>query len=358
MIATFIWFIVILSVIVISHEFGHFMIARVHGIRVKEFDVGMGPTLASFTKGETKFALKLLPLGGACIFDGEDVLPGDDQEEGDKAPELDEHSFRKAKVWHRIATVFAGPFFNFILAMLFAMIIVSNVGTDLPVVQGITEGRAAEEAGLLEGDVILSINNERIHVWRDITLISYLNAGEGLKIDYQRGSEKLSTTLYPTYSEEEGRYYIGIEGGTAYKECKGLELFKYSWYELLFNFRNTFKSLKQLVLGRLSRDDVSGPVGIAQVVGESYDAAKEYGVKSVVLTMMNIAMLLSVNLGVINLLPLPALDGGRLIFLFIEVVRGKPVPAEKEGIVHLIGIILFFILTIFVLFNDISRFFR
>lgn len=364
MVATLIWFIIILSVIVISHEFGHFFIARLHGISVKEFDVGMGPTLASFTKGGTKFALKLLPLGGACIFDGDDMLPEnlreekEEDEDIEEKPQSEDKSFRSANVWHRIATVFAGPFFNFIIAMLFAMIIVANSKTDLPTVMGITEGRAAEAAGLQTGDVIVSINGEKIHVWRDISLISYLNAGEGLKIVYSRNGEKHETTLYPTYSEEDGRYYIGIEGGTDLVECKGLDLFKYSWYELLFNFRNTFKSLKQLVLGRLSRDDVSGPVGIAQVVGESYDTAKEYGIKTVVLTMMNIAMLLSVNLGVINLLPLPALDGGRLIFLFIEVVRGKPVPAEKEGIVHLIGIILFFILTIFVLFNDISRFFR
>ena len=110
--------------------------------------------------------------------------------------------------------------------------------------------------------------------------------------------------------------------------------------------------------GNLSRDDVAGPVGVAKIVGDSYDSVKDYGFSSVLFTMMNIAMLLSVNLGILNLLPLPALDGGRLVFLLIEVVRGKPVPPEKEGVVHLIGIILFFILTIFILFNDIMKFFR
>lgn len=351
MLATIIWFLIILSIIVVSHEFGHFILARSHGIRVKEFDVGMGPTLASFKRGETVFALKLLPLGGACIFDGEDTIDPKEQV-------LDEHSFRNAKVWSRISTVFAGPFFNFIIAMLFAMIIVANCGTDLPTVSGLTEGRPAVNSGLSVGDTIVSINGEKIHVWRDITLISYLNEGEGLEIEYMHGGVLKSTIIYPQFSNEEGRFFIGIEGGNNYMECKGLNLFKYSWYELVFNFRNTLKSLKQLVLGKLSRDDVSGPVGIAQVVGESYDVAKDYGTKSVVLTMMNIAMLLSVNLGVINLLPLPALDGGRLVFLFIEVIRRKPIPAEKEGLVHLIGIVCFLLLTIFVLFNDISRFFR
>lgn len=360
MLATIFWFIIILSVIIISHEFGHFLIARVNGIRVVEFDVGMGPTILSFTKGETKFALKALPIGGACIFDGMTELEADPslKKDGDEEPvEADEHAFKNANVWSRISTVLAGPVFNFIIAIIFAMIIVAECGTDLPTVQGLTEGRPAIDSGLSVGDTIVSINGEKIHVWRDITLISILNSGEGLEIEYLHDDETKTTTIYPQYSEEEGRYFIGIEGGTDYMDCKGLTLFKYSWYELVFNFRNTLKSLKQLVLGKLSRDAVSGPLGVAQVVGESYDVAKDYGMSSVVLTMMNIAMLLSVNLGVINLLPLPAIDGGRLVFLLIEVVRGKPVPAKYEGIVHLIGFILLFLLMIVVLFNDIMKFF-
>ncbi|MBO7334396.1 MAG: RIP metalloprotease RseP [Lachnospiraceae bacterium] len=359
MLATIIWFIIILSVIVISHEFGHFIIARANGIRVNEFDVGMGPTLFSFTKGETKFALKLLPIGGACIFDGMAELEDPKASEGEDGEnkEYDEHAFKNANVWSRIATVLAGPFFNFIIAMIFAMIIVNQCGTDLPTVQGLTEGRPAIDSGLSVGDTIVRINGEKIHVWRDITLISILNDGEPLTIEYLHDGETKTTSLVPLYSEEEGRFFIGIEGGTDFMDCKGLNLFKYSWYELVFNFRNTLKSLKQLVIGKLSRDAVSGPLGVAQVVGESYDVAKDYGARSVILTMMNIAMLLSVNLGVINLLPLPAIDGGRLVFLLIELVRGKPVPAKYEGIVHLVGFVLLFILMIVVLFNDITKFF-
>lgn len=352
MVISIIWFILILSVIVISHEFGHFLLARVNGIHVVEFAVGMGPSLFHFDKKGTRFSLRLLPLGGACIFEGEDGL--NSSEEND---EVREHGmkFTDANVWARISSVFAGPFFNFVIAFIFAMIIVASCGSDLPTVQGLTEGRPAIESGLQVGDLITTINGEKIHVWRDISLISILNTGEELTIGYKRGEETGTVSFTPEYSAEEDRYYMGIEGGTNYIECKGLSLFKYSWYELIFNFRNTLKSLKSLILGKLSADNISGPVGIAQVVDESYDMAKDYGVSSVILTMMNLAMLLSVNLGVINLLPLPALDGGRLVFLLIEVVRGKPIPPEKEGIVHLIGIILFFLLTIFVLFNDIRR---
>lgn len=356
-----VWFIIILSVLILSHEFGHFIIARANGIRVLEFTMGFGPTLLSFKKKGTKFALKLLPFGGACVFDTD--MPGEKPAEIKPEEEMTDEdmpqgiAFREAGVWARIGTVFAGPFFNFILAFLFALIIVAKTGSDLPVIQGLTDGRPAVESGLSVGDTITKINGERIHVWRDISLISILNDGEELTIEYDRNGEKGTVSFAPVYSEEDGRYYIGIEGGTTYVECKGFDLFKYSWYEMVFNFRNTLKSLKQLVLGKLSKDDVAGPVGVAQIVDENYDVAKDYGVSAVILTMMNIAMLLSVNLGVINLLPLPALDGGRLVFLFIEIIRGKPVPPEKEGIVHLIGIVFFFLLMIFILFNDVMRLF-
>ncbi len=341
------WFILILSVLIISHEFGHFILARVNGIKVIEFSMGMGPTIFSFTKSGTKFSLKLLPIGGACVMEGEDGIASDSEAKG--------ISFREADLLSRISVVIAGPMFNFILAFLFSMIIVSYTGIDLPVIQGLTEGFPAAESGLQEGDLMLSVNGEAIHLWRELILDSRLNDGETVTIEYLRDGEKGVATFKPEFVAEENRYRFGIEGGTAYEDCKGFALFKGSYYELRFNFLNTLKGLKSMILGKVSRDSIAGPVGVAQVVDETYDEVKEYGVAAIVLTMMNIAMILSVNLGVINLLPLPALDGGRLVFLLVELVRGKPVPPEKEGLVHFVGIILFFALTIFVLFNDISR---
>lgn len=368
---TLLWFLIILSVVVISHEFGHFIVARMNGIRVIEFDVGMGPTLFHFTRKGTRFCLKALPLGGACVFDGMEIdteaiknAKKDDGGENEEEIVEDvitkvggktEKSFREASVWSRIATVLAGPCFNFILGMIFAIIIVSFCGSDLPVISGLTEGRPAATSGLSVGDTITKINGESVHIWRDITLISILNSGEELTVEYLHDGNKQVTNITPAYSDADNRYYIGIEGGNQYIQCKGFSLFKYSWYELRFNFNNTLKSLSSLIRGKLSMDNVAGPVGIAEAVGDNYVAAKEYGLLSVVLTMMNFAMLLSVNLGVLNLLPLPAIDGGKLVFMLIELVRGKPVPPEKEGIVHLIGIILLFLLTIFVFLHDIMR---
>ncbi len=351
-VASVVFFIIIFSVIVVAHEFGHFILAKANGIRVKEFAVGLGPNLLSFTKGETKYSLKLLPFGGACMFDGED---GIDMEKG-KEPEPG--SFLAANVWSRIACVAAGPIFNFILAFLFSLVLVAATGSDMPVLAEVTADSAAYEAGLQAGDVIKEINGENIHLFKEITLISMLNKGEPMEIVYERDGATYETTLHPVYHAEEGRYYMGIVGGADIYKSKGFELVKYSGYEVGYWAKATVKSLQMLVQGQLTKDDVAGPVGVAQLVGDTYTEAKEYGVSSVILSMMNIAILLSVNLGVFNLLPLPALDGGRLVFLLIEVIRGKPVPPEKEGIVHFIGLVAFMILMVFVLFNDISRLFR
>ena len=345
---TVILFIIIFGIVVLSHEFGHFLLAKLNGIHVVEFSVGMGPTILSFTKKETKYALKLLPIGGACMFEGEDGL---ETENGGG-----EGSFLKASVWARIATVVAGPVFNFILAFIVAIILVANSYMDTTVLTGVSEGGPAETAGLMEGDKIISINGEKTYVFRDISLMGMLNKGEPMQVAYERDGEKYSVELVPVYSEESAKYVMGIYGGN-YEEVEGIEVFKNAWYEMRYSVRATYKSLGLLITGQFSREDVAGPVGIANMVGETYDTAKEYGTKTVVLSMMNIVLLISVNLGVVNLLPLPALDGGRLVFLIIEVFRGKPVPPEKEGIVHFVGLVFFMILMVVVLFNDLANIF-
>lgn len=348
-----IFFIIIFSIIVISHEFGHFILAKANGIRVVEFAVGMGPVIASFTKGETKYSLKLLPLGGACVFDNEDGLG---LEEG-AVPE--EGSFLAANVWSRISCVVAGPLFNILLAFLFSIILVGYTGSDLPMLGEIAEDSAAEAAGLESGDIIKKINGEKIHLYRELTLFSLVNQGEPLEVVYERDGQQYETTLTPRYDETDGRYYMGVRGSeNGVISPKGFGLIRYSAYEVQYWMKVTYKSLSMMLHGKISRDDVSGPVGIAQAVGQTYEAAKPHGILSVIFSMMNIAILLSVNLGIVNLLPLPALDGGRLVFMIIEVFRGKPIPPEKEGMVHFIGIVCLMILMVFVMYNDITRLFR
>ena len=346
---TIVFFVLIFGVVVISHEFGHFLLAKLNGIHVVEFAVGMGPTIASFQKKETKYSLKLLPIGGACMFEGEDGVAQD-------AGEPQEGSFLKANVWSRISCVLAGPIFNFILAFLFSLFIVNTAAIDLPIISSIMEDGGAKEAGMEAGDIIVSIDGEKTYLYRDVALLSQLNKGQSAQFQYERDGEVFTTTVTPKYNEEDGRYLFGFTSGE-YTESKGLEMFKYAYYEMRYCVKATYKSLFMLVTGQLSRQDVAGPVGIANMVGETYEAAKPAGWMTVLLNMMYIAVILSVNLGILNLLPLPALDGGRLVFMLIEVVRGKPVPPEKEGIVHFVGMVAFMILMVFILFNDISNIF-
>ena len=227
MIRTIILFIIVFGLVVISHELGHFLIGRRNGIRVVEFSVGMGPTLFSFKKHGTKYSLKLLPLGGACMFDGEDGVEREQDQESGSADTPEGIAFTEAGVWSRIATVFAGPFFNFIFAFVIAVILSAFSGADLPTVGTVQEGSAAAEAGLQTGDVITKIGHEPIHFYREVSMISALNQGEEMKITYERNGEKAVTTLIPRYDENDMRYYMGITNGGEYLRCNPLQVFQY-----------------------------------------------------------------------------------------------------------------------------------
>ncbi len=349
---TLIWFIVIFGAVVIAHEFGHFLIAKMNGIHVVEFAVGMGPNLWSVKKGDTKYSLKLFPIGGACMFEGEDGLA---LKEGE---EPGEGSFLKASVWSRIATVVAGPFFNFILAFLVALVMVNMMVIRDPVATEVSEGGGAAAAGMENGDRILSLNGEKIDLFQEISLFMQLSyRGGEIEVEYERDGEKRSTVVVPQYDESMGMYLLGISNAD-FREPTGFGVFKYAWYEMRYSVKATYKSLGMLLRGQVSRKDVAGPVGIAvNVVGKTYEETKDAGWQSVLLNMLSIVLMLSVNLGILNLLPIPALDGGRLVFLLVEVVRGKPVPPEKEGMVHFIGLVFFMILMVFIFFNDLANIF-
>ncbi len=346
---SFILFLLIFCVLVVSHEFGHFIVAKMNGIHVVEFSVGMGPTLISFDKGDTKYSLKLLPLGGACMFEGEDGL--NMQTEGET-----EGSFTQANVWARIATVFAGPLFNFIIGVIIAMIMVSLIQITLPVIR-VAEDGAAIEAGLQDGDRIVALNGEKVYLFDELALFNRVNGGKTATVEFERNGQILETELTPKYDAASGSYLIGVYCDAVAEET-GIARLKYAWYEIRFCVQQTYKSLALLVQGQVKSNEMAGPVGIAvNVVGKTYEATKEYGALTVFINMLNITLLLTINLGILNLLPIPALDGGRLVFLFIEVIRGKPIPPEKEGMVHFVGLMFFMALMVFVFFNDLRNIF-
>ena len=348
-------FFLIFGLLVIVHEGGHFLIARSNNIRVKEFTIGLGPRIYHRKKGETEYSVRLLPFGGACIFDG--MYGMEDEDEDGEAIVIDKddaRAFPNAKVWSRIATVFAGPVFNFILAYLIALIVVAFTPWDYPVITAFTEDSAAQDAGLREGDMIVKIDNTRIYMASEARVISQFNDGEPYRMTVERDGERVEVTFDPRYSEEDDRYYMGIYFGETGR-ISGAQIIPYAGYAVRYYFTSTWRALGLLIRGRLGADALSGPVGMVQMVDETYEVTKAYGMPAVVLSMLELTLLLSVNLGVMNLLPVPALDGGRLLFLLLEVVRGKPVPPEKEGYVHLAGIITLALLMVFVLYNDIVR---
>lgn len=354
--------IIIIGVVVFIHEFGHFLLAKKNGVGVIEFSIGMGPRAISTVKNGTRYSIKWIPFGGSCQMLGDDNgIPDPDAETISDA----EHAFAGKSVWARIAIIAAGPVFNFLLAFVLAVIVVGFAGADKPILSGIIENYPADEAGLKAGDEIISINGSRVHLYREVVVYMSMNPGKTLELTVMRDGEKINTTLTPKYDEESNTYYMGVYFGGRYG-LKWYETFKYGLYEVRYNVITVIKSLGMIFTGDLPLTSFSGPVGMATTVNDIVEEVNETTqgqsfydrAMSMFLTLSNFVVLISANLGVMNLLPIPALDGGRLVFLIIEALRGKPVPRDKEAIVHVAGIIFLFAFMIFILFSDIFKAFN
>lgn len=338
----------VFGAIIFFHEFGHFLLAKKNGVYVNEFAVGMGPTLFSFQKKETKYSLKLIPMGGYCMMLGED----EDVE--------DEHSFSTKSVWARISVVVAGPVFNFILAFVLAIILIGFCGYDLPKISKFSDESPAKEAGLQVGDVITSYNGNRIYNYREVLVYTQLNqSGKDISLTVDRDGEELEFKFTPTKTDR--GYLMGIYAG---ERVKGnvLTVLKYSVLEVRYYIKTTFLSLEYLISGKLGFDKLSGPVGIVSMMNDTINQAKDsaQGNKSiaiinVILNMVNFCIMLSANLGVMNLLPLPALDGGRTLMLLIEAFFKKKMSADKEALMNTIGFMLLVGLMVIVMFQDIFK---
>ncbi len=338
--------IILFCVIILFHELGHLLLAKRTNIKVNEFCLGFGPTLVGFTRGETKYSIKLIPFGGACIMEGED-------EDSD-----DSRAFNNKSVWARISVVAAGPIFNFLMALIFSVIIIASIGIVRPVVSGVAEGYPAAEAGLEPGDEIVRLNSKHIHFFKEITMYTMFHEGDTVDVTYVRDGEKDVVTVVPVYDSEEDRYLFGIYGDNGYTKYGPARTILYGIYDVKYWIQYTLRSLEMLVTNQLSINDLSGPVGIVQTIGETYQESMESdGGFYAFLNMLNIGILISANLGVLNLLPIPALDGGRLVFLVIEAIRGKRIDPSKEGMVHFIGLMCLFGLMIIILVNDVRKLF-
>ncbi len=342
--------ILMFGIIVFVHEFGHFLFAKLNKIKVNEFAIGMGPAIAKWKKKETQYSLRCLPIGGYCLMEGE----AEDSK--------DENAFNTKSIPARLAVCFAGPFFNFILAFLLSIIICHFYMVDPPVLTEVLPGSAAEEAGLQEGDTIVKLNGSRIYTFREISVFRMVtDPAKPIKVTYERDGQRYDTTVTLKFDEESQSYMFGITSlGRSAKNF--LEELKYSLIEVRYQVKTTFMSLKMLFTGKASANDLMGPVGIGHVMSDVIDEAAEQSTPetralNVFLNIINFMVLISANLGVMNLLPIPALDGGRILFILAEAVVGKPIPRDKEAIVNGIGFVLLMLLMVFVFFNDITNLF-
>ncbi len=420
---------IIFGILVLIHEFGHFIVAKKNGVIVNEFSIGMGPRIFSHVaKSKTRYSIKLLPIGGSCAMLGEDE---DNEEEG---------SLNSKSIWARMAIVFAGPLFNFLLAFFLALIVIGLKGADVSYVTQVDKNSAAYEAGLREGDRIVKYNGAFANIGREIYLEEYVNPlnGENISVTYIRDGEKntiqyrpdtdkkyLVGMIYsPTDEEAEisqvtrgsAMSEAGVAVGDIVTEINGTKIttgkqlsdyieanpfsekeihitikrnnnlipvtvtpqmqevaqrgflynlartkqsvagtLKYSLIEVRYEITAVLKSLKMLVTGQVSANEISGPVGIVDIIGDTYTSTKSEGAAITILTLMNLAIMLSANLGVMNLLPIPALDGGRIFLYLVQIVTRRKIPKDKEGMIHFVGFIIMMALMLFLVFNDIRK---
>ena len=341
------WFVLILGSIVAIHEFGHFIFAKLANIYVYEFSIGMGKKIFGKKRknGETEFCVRAIPLGGYVMIAGEDV-------EDDKISK-DRQMCNKNFI-QRFLVLFAGPFNNFLFAFLILLVSAFIYGAVVttPYIGEVVEGYPAYEAGLESGDLLISIDGEKINDWDRALIKLQINGGEAVTFEVKKASGEIRKYVVDPMKvlDEEGNesYKFGI--ATKYdKEYGFFKSFGYAFKKTVSLFASMFDTLKYLFTGKVGVNQLSGPVGIYSIV----DSQAKQGLESV----LYLVAYLSINIGVINLLPFPAFDGGRILFLLIEKIFRKPVSKKVENIIHSIGFILIILLLIYVTFNDILRLF-
>lgn len=346
----------VFSFIVFIHELGHFLLARMGGIGVEEFAIGMGPKLWSMKKGDTVYSLRILPIGGFCAMLGEDSAGGGMSAEGAAVATNDPRAFNNRPLWARFLAILAGPVFNFILAFVFAVVLIGVSGqVTTTTIAKADPDYPAYQAGIREGDKLLKIDGKRILDSIEASTYIIIAKDNPVEVEVLRAGKRMKFTVTPKPVERNGRqiYLIGINYRVA--EPNFMEILGYALAKFLAMIKTTFFSLMALITGKVSLNMLSGPVGIVNEMSKSYGGLT---LAQFVAVFSSQVVLLSANLGVMNLLPIPALDGGRLVFLLFELVRGKPIDPKKEGYIHLAGFVLLMMLMVFIFYSDIMKLFQ
>lgn len=348
----------LLGILITVHEAGHFMAARITGIDVMEFSIGFGPKLVGWKskKYDTQFAIRAIPVGGYCAFYGEDDAEGKHID--------DPRAYNRQSVWKRMFSVVMGPGMNFILAFVVTVLyfwiggVAEVTGVD-PYIYQVAAAGPAYSAGLQDGDVIESINGVNMLDGTTDTLLNtiagYQESDGPMQMVIRRGDTTFETEMTPFWDEAEGKFRVGVTISgmyrTAVRRCSFGEAVTEGWSTCVYAGGVIIGALKDLVTTGEGLDQTSGPVGVVSMVSEQVQSG---GFDAFI----NYLVVISINLGIMNLLPIPGLDGSRLIFMIIEAVRRKPIPPQKEAVVHLIGMLFLFALMIFFTFKDVMNLFR
>ena len=341
-----------LGVLIVFHEFGHFLLAKLSGVGVLTFSVGFGPKLWVRKKGETEYALSAFPLGGYVKMVGED--PDEEVQQVDI-----ERSFAHKALVKRSAIVAAGPGFNLLLAVLLLLIVFLFYGVPVLSTQvwGVETGSPAERAGIHEGDRIVAINGRAVTQWEELSNGIKESGGKPLSVQIRRESQDLSLTVQPMkkegrniFGEKRDEWIIGIASHISIEKGNpGLAVVK-AFQQTYDYAKLTVLALYKMIKGEVSPRNLGGPILIAQMAGQQ---AQE-GLAS----FLGFIAILSINLGVLNLLPIPVLDGGHLLFFLVEAVIGRPVAVKHREIAQQVGIFLLMLLMVYAFYNDIARFFE
>lgn len=324
--------VIIFGFLIVIHEFGHFISAKLSKVKVEEFAIGMGPKLFKYQGKETLYTLRLIPMGGFCKMLGED-------EEN-----FTEGSFNSKGKLNRIIILASGSLMNIIGCILLITTIFLLIGTPTTTISSLETDYPAYKAGLLEGDTIIKIDEQKIDSWEEISESISDDKVKDYKISVIRDDEELSFDVSSKLDQNLSQYRIGI---TPQRKMNILSAILSGFEQTILYAKLIFTSLIQLVTGKASTNDLMGPIGVVSVVGQTI----QYGATAV----LNLAAVISINLAVFNLLPIPALDGSRIFFVIVEWIKGSPIPPEKEGMIHFIGFGALLILAIFIAYNDVLR---
>ena len=375
-----------LGFIIFIHEFGHFMMAKLFKVPVREFSIGMGPRILTKVWHNTRYSLKAFPFGGSCAMIGEDSAGSGDFSEAEDVKidenglydfdgvkytkeDIDKNNFSVISPIKKFFICIAGPGMNFLLAFVVAIFLVQIVGFDVPVINEISVGSAAESASpisLKSGDVIIGLETpegrESVIAYRDILIFMQLNNDDFVEkkypliIYFKRNDIEYKTLVYPKFDEEENRALIGLSfKNVAQIPNNIIDTFAMAGKELYFYVKTTVMSLKLLIRGKIKTRDISGPVGTVAVMGDAISEASTGGIVNLFYTIATLIVLISSNLGVMNLLPIPALDGGRIVFAAIEMIIGRPIDKNVEGFANTVTMVLLLIFMIWIFGMDIYK---